>query len=240
MKSTIIASSLAVALAAIPALANFYPTYPVGDTVWPAGTEQTITWQDNGKAPKISDISSFKLELQTGTDANQRTLAVIGNDLKGSAGSVKYTIPANIGPSGKVYFFRFTPNIGGTDSIVWTTRFTLTGGTGTFPSDVELPPGSSVSTGQGKTSAPASSTGSSSSSGSSNGDKTDSGTNSASPTNVSSSPVATVTVNSTETDTPTSYKSSNTAADLSSTYAAEAVLSSVLFAGLGAIMAVLA
>jgi hypothetical protein len=158
MKSTIIASSLAIVLAAVPALANIFPTYPVGDTVWPAGTEQTITWIDNGKAPNITDISSFKLELQTGTDTKQYTLAVVGTNLKGSAGSVKYTIPANIGPSGKVYFFRFTPDIGGTDSIVWSTRFTLTGGTGTFPSNFELPPGSSVSTGQGKASAPASPT----------------------------------------------------------------------------------
>lgn len=236
MKSTIIVSSLAVVLAATSALANFYPTYPIGDTVWPAGTEQTIAWKDNGNAPSINDISSFKLELQTGTDANQRTLAVIGTDLKGSAGSVKYTIPANIGPSGKVYFLRFTPNTGGTDSIVWTTRFTLTGGTGTFPSNIELPPGSSVGTEQGKTSAPPSPT-ASSSSGSRNDNKIGSGTVTASPTVVSSPPVGTVIVNSTETNTPYS-SSSNTAAGLSSTYGAEIVLSSVLFAGLGAIMAV--
>ncbi|KAI8057667.1 Ser-Thr-rich glycosyl-phosphatidyl-inositol-anchored membrane family-domain-containing protein [Syncephalis plumigaleata] len=232
MKSIIIASSLAVALAATPALANFYPTYPVGDTVWPAGTEQTITWTDNKNAPNINDISSFKLELQTGTDAKQKTLAVIGTNLKGSDGSIKFTIPADIGPSGKVYFLRFTPSTGGSETIIWSTRFTLTGGTGTFPSDVELPPGSSVSTGTGKTSAPSSPTGSASNSGSKSASGSASAT--ASPSITATPPVATVVVNATETERPT--KDTDATAGSSSTYGAEAVLSSVLLAGLGAIV----
>jgi hypothetical protein len=132
----------AALLAATPAMANFYATYPVGDTVWPAGSRQTIRWQDDGQEPHINDITSFKLELQTGTDLKQTTLIVVGEDLDPRTGQITFTIPENVGPTGKVYFFRFTPSEG---DIRWTTRFTVTGANGVFPDDVELPPGSVVS-----------------------------------------------------------------------------------------------
>ncbi|RKP24148.1 Ser-Thr-rich glycosyl-phosphatidyl-inositol-anchored membrane family-domain-containing protein [Syncephalis pseudoplumigaleata] len=243
-----LASALAVALAAAPALANFSPTFPISNSVWPAGSEQTITWQDNGAAPHINSINSFKLELQTGTDTKQVTLAVVGTNLKGSDGSVKFTIPADIGPSGKVYFFRFTPTNG---DISWTTRFTLTGGTGTFPPTVELPPGSSVST------APGSRTSSSSSSPTPTDGSDSNKSNSNDKSKPTSSPSSTTSSASDENDKSTSTdsdKSTSTSTTketsrpdedsvdssaISMLHGTEAVLSSFLLAGMGALVAAL-
>ncbi|KAI9598573.1 Ser-Thr-rich glycosyl-phosphatidyl-inositol-anchored membrane family-domain-containing protein [Syncephalis fuscata] len=196
-----ISTALTVALASAPVLANFYPTFPISNSVWPAGSEQTITWDDDKALPNINDISSFKLELQTGTDSKQKTLATIGTNLKGSDKSVKFTIPQSVGPSGKVYFLRFTPNNG---DIVWTTRFTVTGGTGTFPSDVELPPGSSVSTSPstGTSSPPTSTpTGTNSQSGSSSSSRSGSSSSDSSSTSVT---VVTPTVTATPSESSTS------------------------------------
>ncbi|RKP06740.1 hypothetical protein THASP1DRAFT_31445 [Thamnocephalis sphaerospora] len=139
---------LALALCALPGIAlvqaDLYPTLPNDDTVWEAGVKQTVVWKDDGKAPLLQDIMPFKLELQTGTDMQQSTLAVFATDVSPNRTTFDVVIPKDIGPSGKVYFFRFT--IPGGD-IKWTTRFTLAGTETSLNKSSLSPSKSSVSTG---------------------------------------------------------------------------------------------
>ncbi|RKP06741.1 hypothetical protein THASP1DRAFT_31446 [Thamnocephalis sphaerospora] len=237
MKTYLVASLATAAMLAAPAYANFYPTFPVGDSVWPAGTQQTITWQDDGSAPSLDAIPSFKLELQTGTDAAQKTLAVVGTTIDPKSKSIRFTIPANIGPSGKVYFFRFTPSVG---EIKWTTRFTLTGATGTFPDDVQLPPGSSVSNGNGGTrtsgSSSATSTSDSSSSTSTSSSSSTSTSTSDSTSEPTSSPTSNTRPKSTSNNTDDLEESSAATARLTGlSRVAELVAGSIMTIGIGAL-----
>lgn len=43
--------------------ASLYPTSPVSQTVWSAGRSHNITWIEDGKSPKLKDMSNIRIEL---------------------------------------------------------------------------------------------------------------------------------------------------------------------------------
>ena len=62
---------LALAAAASPALATIYVTSPVASTSWTAGTQQTITWEDDGTSPSLSDFGTASVGVYVGSQISQ-------------------------------------------------------------------------------------------------------------------------------------------------------------------------
>ena len=67
---------LALAAAASPALATIYVTSPVASTSWTAGTQQTITWEDDGTSPSLSDFGTASVGVYVGSQISQVSFPV--------------------------------------------------------------------------------------------------------------------------------------------------------------------
>ena len=64
-------SLLVLAAAAAPALATVYVTSPVASTSWAAGQSQTISWQDDGASPSLSEFGTAKVGIYVGSQTVQ-------------------------------------------------------------------------------------------------------------------------------------------------------------------------
>ncbi|KAI9227974.1 MAG: hypothetical protein DHS80DRAFT_23762 [Piptocephalis tieghemiana] len=112
------------------ATATISPTWPIGDSVWPAYVEKTITWIDSSEAPSFSQIRSAKMELCTGTDLAQECVATLNPSFNPSIMKFTTTLPKVVQKDGKIWFLKFTTD---SNTYSWSTRFTVTGtGGGTF------------------------------------------------------------------------------------------------------------
>lgn len=117
--------------------ASIYPTAPVASTSWPSGTNELVTWTDDGKTPTLSNIQRMDLELWAGSATQQIMLAVLDTNVSAVATQKTINVPANVGPNGNFYLLRFHAT--GSDNAttdIFTTFFSLTGMTGQFNSTV--------------------------------------------------------------------------------------------------------
>lgn len=117
-------------------------TSPAAGTTLTGGGAITITWQDSGVAPPLSDLSTFSLYLCAGGNDESTIIQLApvttqgsfanGNTAEGSfAASLGASTPAN------AYFFKIVSQsaTGGTVTN-YSPRFSLSGMTGTFPQNV--------------------------------------------------------------------------------------------------------
>ncbi|KAK3678435.1 Cell wall synthesis protein kre9 precursor [Recurvomyces mirabilis] len=118
-------------------LADVKVTVPAAGASVPAGSI-TVTWTDSGVAPALSALTSYTIQLVIGgnDDSTQTPLITLANAASFSAGSsVTGTVPAGVaGSTTNGYFLKFTSvaSEGGT-VINYSSRFTMTGMTGTTP-----------------------------------------------------------------------------------------------------------
>lgn len=99
MKFTaIVATILAVAT---PVFSTVYITNPVASTSIDGGKSLRVQWQDSNASPKITAWEGLNVWLAAGSEASQFKLAQIASNLGTDRNSVSYTIPKNLGPSGK-------------------------------------------------------------------------------------------------------------------------------------------
>lgn len=116
-------------------------TVPAAGASVPGGTAFTVTWQDSGVAPSISDLTAYQLFLESGSNTAPQQLYqfTLANGGVFSAGStVTVTVPTDTGGSTtNAYFLKIisTAAAGGTVTN-YSNRFTLTGMTGTFSAAV--------------------------------------------------------------------------------------------------------
>jgi len=126
------------------ALGNLFVTEPVATTTWQAGTPQTVSWQDDGKAPDLAAFGPAKISIYVGSAQQQTLLQTITPSLDVStAGSIQFTPDPAIGPNSNQYFIRFE-SIGLKDAttptapaLSFSAKFTMSGMTGTFSPDVQ-------------------------------------------------------------------------------------------------------
>ncbi|KAG0164182.1 hypothetical protein DFQ28_002526 [Apophysomyces sp. BC1034] len=103
--------------------ATLSPSIPEPGTVWTAGEEYEITWEEDQMKPSIAEgWKKFKIDLMTGEDEDQILLTNVASNLKGS-GSMSYTwkVP-DVSPHAPIYFLMFTSDKG---ENAWTTRFSI-------------------------------------------------------------------------------------------------------------------
>ncbi|GBE83580.1 hypothetical protein BKA93DRAFT_771683 [Sparassis latifolia] len=103
------ASALLAALAIVPsALANVYITEPIATTSWPAGQQQTITWQDSGDYPSLTQFGTASVGIFVGNALVQTQVQqIVASVNVSSTTSIVFTPDPTIGPESNEYFIRF-------------------------------------------------------------------------------------------------------------------------------------
>ncbi|CAI2170689.1 4978_t:CDS:1 [Funneliformis geosporum] len=99
--------------------ANLYPIVNQ-KTVCSSKTPCKVVWGDDGIAPSLLELPNINVKLMTGPNSNQIEVMDLGT-FPPAKGKVVYKIPANLGPAGKYYFYKF---IAGAVQV-WSTRFTI-------------------------------------------------------------------------------------------------------------------
>jgi hypothetical protein len=121
------------------ASANIYITSPVAGTVFTAGQNSSITWQDDGNSPSLQAIGPCKVSIYVGNAIQQTSLQlIVGSVDVSTTSSIEFIPDGSIGPSGSDYFIRFeslslkdaaNPQY---PALAFSAKFTLNGATGTF------------------------------------------------------------------------------------------------------------
>ncbi|KAH8101675.1 hypothetical protein BXZ70DRAFT_931469 [Cristinia sonorae] len=198
---------IALAACAQSAFAALFMTSPVASSNWAAGQQQTISWQDDGKAPSLKDFGAAKVTLSVGNSIQQTHLQTIVDNVDVSTtSSIVFTPDPSVGANGAVYFVRIE-SLALKDAaqpqypaLAFSAKFTLTGMTGQFSPAVQAqidgsstaPLGPTTTGSPTTTGASSSTTGSSSSkSASASGSKT----SSPAPTNTKDSGALSMAVN---------------------------------------------
>ncbi|KAH0831284.1 hypothetical protein J3R83DRAFT_13919 [Lanmaoa asiatica] len=103
-------SSTIVSLAlASSALANVFLTSPVASSVFTAGQQATISWQDDGNNPSLVQFGTATFAIYVGNAIQQTPLQTIATSVNvSSLSSISFTPSASIGPNSGEYFLRVT------------------------------------------------------------------------------------------------------------------------------------
>jgi len=157
-------TSLAVLALAGSACATVFVTAPVASSTFAAGTNNTISWMDDGNKPTLQDFGPAKVSIYVGNAQQQTPLQLITGSIDVStASSIIFTPDPTIGPNGDEYFVRFEslslkdaaqPQF---PALAFSAKYTMTGMTGTFSAAIQQQiDGQSTAPLSGPTSAPAS------------------------------------------------------------------------------------
>ncbi|KAI8379581.1 uncharacterized protein BYT42DRAFT_604917 [Radiomyces spectabilis] len=144
-------SPAAVAAVLVTTLATVHctlaPNYPEPGTVWTAGKEYEILWDEDNTKPTIAEAwRNFRIDLMTGDNDDQMLLANV--NLTANSMSYKWVAP-DVEPHSSIYFLMFTNEAG---DNAWTTRFAIVGADGKVapPEHPTQPNGEKVPWGVGK------------------------------------------------------------------------------------------
>ncbi|PIL29174.1 hypothetical protein GSI_09223 [Ganoderma sinense ZZ0214-1] len=133
---------LLLAAAVSPALATVYVTAPVATTSWAAGQQQTVSWKDDGTAPSLANFGPSKVSVYVGSQTQQTMVqAIVASVDLSTTSSIVFTPDASTGQNGQYYFIRFEslsfkdPNNPAYPALAFSSKYTMTGMTGTFTAD---------------------------------------------------------------------------------------------------------
>lgn len=119
--------------------ANIFITSPTASSVWPAGQNATIQWQDDGNAPSLVQFGPAKISIYVGNAIQQTSLQLVVPNVNVSTTSAVVFVPdGTIGPNSGVYFIRVeslnlkdaaNPQF---PALAFSAKFTLANMTGQF------------------------------------------------------------------------------------------------------------
>ncbi|KAF8861347.1 beta-1,6-glucan boisynthesis protein-like protein [Acephala macrosclerotiorum] len=134
-----LSSNLLFLVASVP-LAFAYPefTVPAAGASVPGGTAFSVTWEDSGDAPSLADLTTYTLFLFSGSNASPQQLYSLSQGTIATASTVSVTVPVNTGGNGTNAYFLGMLSVASAGGTIWTysSRFTLTGMTGSFSATV--------------------------------------------------------------------------------------------------------
>ena len=95
-------NALNLLLAGVPlAFADVEFTVPAAGASVAGGTAFTVTWTDSGSAPSISDLTSYQLFLESGSNtAPQQLYALSAAGLFSAGNTLTVTVPVTTGGTG--------------------------------------------------------------------------------------------------------------------------------------------
>ncbi|KAI7868333.1 hypothetical protein BDF14DRAFT_584140 [Spinellus fusiger] len=145
-------TATAVSLLALCATvkATLAPSIPEPGTVWQAGKQYDVVWEEDAIAPTMAEgWNNFSIDLMTGENENQIFLQNIATNLSGvAAQSYKWVVP-DVTPHSNIYFLMFTSE---NKEFAWTTRFAIVGedGNSAPPRHLTQSNGEEIPWGRGK------------------------------------------------------------------------------------------
>lgn len=103
--------------------ADISTTSPFATVVWNGGEPEQVTWNDDGKAPTLSNIKGpVTIQLMAGGSLNQVFVANISTIPSAVIGQVSYNVPKDVGPPGNFYFIKY---IAGEDHTAFSGTFSI-------------------------------------------------------------------------------------------------------------------
>jgi len=126
------------------ASANLYVTEPVASTTCAANANCVVSWNDDGTTPALSSIGPCSISLYTGGMQQQTFLQSVSTSTDVSqVATVSFMPDPTVGPNGVFYFIKYTslsfkdPTNPTYPYTAYSSKFTLSGMTGTFNASVE-------------------------------------------------------------------------------------------------------
>ncbi|KAI4716033.1 hypothetical protein E4T48_07784 [Aureobasidium sp. EXF-10727] len=131
-----------LATLAATALADVKFSSPAAGQQIAGGVAFTITWADDGTTPTIDQFAGYTLNLLAGgnTAATSQSLTTIKTGTySGTTASLTFTVPIALGKTATngYYLQMISTGVDGGTDIVYSSRFGLTGMTGTFSAAVQ-------------------------------------------------------------------------------------------------------
>ncbi|CAG8449508.1 12001_t:CDS:2 [Ambispora leptoticha] len=128
--STILIASILYASSTIVS-GNIVILNPFNAITWQSNSTETVTWKDDGKAPKLADWgNSVIVQLMTGND-QQIVADTIAKSVKPSALKADYTVRKDLGPAGPYYYIKIS-STSNTSNIAYSGKFNIQGISGTI------------------------------------------------------------------------------------------------------------
>ncbi|KAG7451676.1 uncharacterized protein BT62DRAFT_441885 [Guyanagaster necrorhizus] len=125
-------------------LATVYITDPISSTVWNAGNNVTVSWEDDGTSPTLEEFGAAKFAIAVGNSQEQTTLQVIAENVNvATVSSLQFIPSANIGATSNEYFIRVDSNDlkdannSAIPALSFSAKFTIDGMSGSFNSSVQ-------------------------------------------------------------------------------------------------------
>jgi len=125
-------------------LATVFMTSPTAQTTCTGGNKCSISWNDDGKAPTLTQFGLASIGIWVGSVNSQTEIQHIQDGVNvATTAAVQFTVDPSIGPDSNVYFVRFTsaaakdPNNAAFPAEAFSAKFTLNGMKGTFNSTLQ-------------------------------------------------------------------------------------------------------
>jgi len=124
-------------------LATVFLTSPTAQTACTGTKVCTISWEDDGKAPSLTQFGLASIGVWVGSVTNQTELQHIQDGVNvATTSAVQFTVNPAIGPNSAVYFVRFTSqalkdNTTGFPVEAFSAKFNLNGMSGQFSPSVQ-------------------------------------------------------------------------------------------------------
>ncbi|KAJ1970887.1 hypothetical protein H4R35_005594 [Dimargaris xerosporica] len=129
--ATVILAALALAS---NASAYFYTNDPINTDVMSSGDQYEVVWEAKPEGDELSQLGTdYTVHFKTGGDIDQQLIAVITPEaIPISQTNFVFTVP-DVAPG--LYFLEY--HSGGV--VNWSTRFSVNGGTATYPEEEQEP-----------------------------------------------------------------------------------------------------
>lgn len=140
----IFASTLVTLVALVPsALGAIFITQPVATTTWTAGQQVSLTWEDDGTSPSLSQFGVASFGIYAGNSIDQTLLQQIATADVSTTAEIQFVPSANIGPDSNAYFIKvISQNLKDSTNSqfpaeAFSSKFTLTNMSGSFNASVQ-------------------------------------------------------------------------------------------------------
>jgi len=121
-----------------------YITQPVASTTFHGGQNATVSWEDNGSNPTLTQYGPCSISIYAGNAQQQTRLQTLNASVDVSkVNSITFTPDPTIGPNSNEYFIRMEslafkdPTQPQYPAMAFSAKFTLDGMTGTFSAAVQ-------------------------------------------------------------------------------------------------------
>lgn len=119
-------------------LADVTFTAPAAGSIFEGNAAIDVSWVDSGDAPSIADLKDYNIYLYSGSNADPKKITPLLDGSFSNGNAVKVTVPVDVGGStANAYFLGIISTATTGETVTaYSDRFTLSGMTGAFDTDI--------------------------------------------------------------------------------------------------------